>query len=397
MVRMAAGFVLRAGFVAVAICASVGACGRTDAPSDKAPATKDSAPETAQDKTELEAEAGALVRSDGTIFAETELMGTRASVNLWVGPSGDALAARDAITAAINEMARIEEIASEWREDSDLSRLNRSTGEPVAVPPELFEILERSAKVSSETNGLFDVSFYGVGQLWKFEPGSRPPSPEAIAEHLPAVDWRAIELDPAARTVRLAKPGMKIGLGAIAKGYAVDRASAVLHARGFDNHIVEAGGDTQVSGQKGDKPWRVGVQDPQNPAGRIGHIVSNQAAGPGRGESVVTSGNYARFFVWEGVRYTHILDPRTGWPIPADRTPKSVTMVAPNATDADAYCTAVTVMEPSEGLAFVEAHPALEAVIIGPDDHVYISSGLRERFVDERNGSAAPTDGPPAD
>jgi thiamine biosynthesis lipoprotein len=355
------------------------ACSRSDAPgnarSDEKP--EHSAPETTPDRAELEAEAGALIRSDGTIFAETELMGTRASVNLWVGPGGDALAGRDAITAAINEMARIEEIASEWREDSDLSRVNRSSGEPVVVPPELFEVLERAAKVSAESNGLFDVSFYAVGQLWKFEPGSRPPSREEIAKHLPAVDWRAIELDASARTVRLAKPGMKIGLGAIAKGYAVDRASALLHARGFDNHIVEAGGDTQVSGQKGDKPWRVGVQDPQRPDGRIGHILP-------KNESVVTSGNYARFFEWEGVHYTHILDPRTGWPIPADRTPKSVTVVAPNATDADAYCTAVSVMEPVEGLAFVEAHPALEAVIIGPDNKVYVSSGLSERFVDER-------------
>jgi thiamine biosynthesis lipoprotein len=360
----------------------LGACWRSDpTPQDHQKST----PEATAEKAELEAEAGALIRSDGTIFAETELMGTHASVNLWIGPDGDALAARDAITAAINEMARIEDIASEWRESSDISRVNRSNGEPVKVPPELFEILARAVEVSVETNGLFDVSFYSVGQLWKFEPGSQPPSAEAIAERLPAVDWRAIELDPAAQTVRLAKPGMKLGLGAIAKGYAVDRAAALLHARGFDNHIVEAGGDTQVSGQKGDQPWRVGVQDPGNPAGRIGHIVANQSAtGPGRGESVVTSGNYARYFVWEGVHYTHILDPRTGWPIPADRTPKSVTVVAPNATDADAYCTAVTVMEPAAGLAFVEAHPALEAVIIGPDDIVHVSSGHEERFVDER-------------
>jgi thiamine biosynthesis lipoprotein len=373
--------------VLVGMLAWLAACGRTEQAPDSQPkaAPQAAAPESA----ELQAEANALVRSDGTIFAETELMGTRASVNLWVGPGGDALAGRDAITAAINEMARIEDIASEWREDSDITRVNRSKGEPVNVPPELFEILERAAKVSAETNGLFDVSFYAVGELWKFEPGSHPPTAEAIAERLPAVDWRAIELDPAAQTVRLAKPGMKIGLGAIAKGYAVDRASALLHARGFDNHIVEAGGDTQVSGQKGDKPWRVGVQDPQRPDGRIGHIIAKD-------QSVVTSGNYARFFVWEGVHYTHILDPRTGWPIPADRSPKSVTVVASNAADADAYCTALTVMEPAVGLAFVEAHPGLEAVIIGPDDIVHVSSGLRERFVDEREGPAVPTDGPPS-
>jgi thiamine biosynthesis lipoprotein len=302
------------------------------------------------------------------------------SINLWVG-SSDALAGSEAITAAINEIARIEDIASEWRETSDLSRVNRSVGEPVAVPPELIEILARAAKVSADTDGLFDVSFYAVGQLWRFEPGSKPPSQEAIAAHLPAVDWRSIELDPTANTVALTKPGMKLGLGAIAKGYAVDRASAVLHARGFANHIVEAGGDTQVSGRKGDQPWRVGVQDPKRTVGRIGHIVA------GESEAIVTSGNYARFFEWQGVHYTHILDPRTGWPIPADRSPKSVTLVASNATDADAYCTAVSVMEPDAGLAFVESRPGLEAVIIGPDDRLLVSSGLRERFVDERKPS----------
>lgn len=345
------------------------ACNRTD--------TRDAKQSTGEATPKTEEDAEGLVRSDGTIYAETELMGTRVSINLWVGENGDAAAGRDAITAAIDEMARIESICSEWREDSDISRVNRSNGEPVEIPKELFEILSRSLEISAETDGLFDVSFYSVGVLWSFEPGSKPPSAEAIAERLPAVDWRSIELDDAKQTVRLAKPNMKIGLGAIAKGYAVDRAAAVLHARGFANHIVEAGGDTQVSGQKGDKPWRVGVQDPKRPDGRIGHVVAKD-------ESVVTSGNYARFFVWEGVHYTHILDPRTGWPIPVDRTPKSVTMIAPNATDADAYCTAVTVMEPTAGLAFVEAHPALEAVIIGPDDRVYVSSGLDERFIDER-------------
>jgi len=320
-------------------------------------------------------EAAELVRADGTIYAESELMGTRVSINLWIGKGGDALAASEAITDAIAEIARIEAIASEWQATSDLTRLNQSNGEPVAIPPELVEILTRASAVSADTGGLFDVSFYGVGQLWSFEPGSRPPSPEAIAERLPLVDWRAIEVDATAGTATLTKPGMKIGLGAIAKGYAVDKAAALLHSRGFANHIVEAGGDTQVSGQKGDKPWRVGVQDPKQTVGRIGYITA-------RDEAVVTSGNYARFFEWEGVHYTHILDPRTGWPIPADKTPKSVTLVAANATDADAYCTAVSVMEPERGLEFVESRPGLEAIIIGPDDKLYISSGLKDRFVE---------------
>jgi thiamine biosynthesis lipoprotein len=368
----------RAALGSALVAALLLAPGCRDAGKDGARQQGEQAPargEPAED--EARAEAAELVRKDGTIFAETELMGTRVSINLWVGQVGDPLAASQAITDAMQEIARIESIASEWRESSDLSRLNRSAGEAVELPEELVEILERAAEISADTDGLFDVSFYAVGQLWRFEPGSKPPSAEAIAAHLPSVDWRAIEIDPKARTVRLTKEGMKIGLGAIAKGYAVDRASALLHARGFANHIVEAGGDTQVSGQKGDKPWRVGVQDPNAEAGRVGHIIAKD-------EAVVTSGNYARFFEWEGVHYTHILDPRSGWPIRAGESPKSVTLVAGNATEADAYCTAVSVMKPEEGLAFVEARPKLEAVIIGPDDVLHVSSGLRDRFVDER-------------
>ena len=320
--------------------------------------------------------AAELIRPDGTIFAETELMGTRVSVNVWLGEERSrALAAKGAMTAAIEEMARIEDIASEWQASSDLSRINASSGEPVEVPPELLEILARAAEVSAASEGLFDVSFYSVGRLWSFRPGAKPPSAEAIAAALPAVDWRAIELDRERNTVRLTKPGVGIGLGAIAKGYAVDRAAAKLHEAGFDNHIVEAGGDTKVSGSKGETSWRVGVQDPERDAGQVGYI-------PVRNEAVVTSGNYKRFFDWEGVRYTHILDPRTGWPIPVERSPKSVTLVAANATDADAYCTAVSVMPPEEGLKFVDAREGLEAVIIAPDGRLLVSAGLEERFVE---------------
>jgi thiamine biosynthesis lipoprotein len=360
--------------IALACIALIGACSR--APESSSSQTGEQPGTTGDPGSQRsEAEAAELIRADGTIFAESELMGTRVSINVWIGKGGDALGASEAITDAMTEMARIEAIASEWQPSSDLSRLNRSNGEAVAIPPELVEVLTRAREISADTEGLFDVTFYGVGQLWSFEPGSHPPSPEAIAEHLPLVDWRAVEVDAAAGTATLTKPGMKIGLGAIAKGYAVDKAAALLHSRGFANHIVEAGGDTQVSGQKGDKPWKVGVQDPKRTVGRIGYLTA-------RDEGVVTSGNYARFFVWEGVHYTHIIDPRTGWPIPVDKTPKSVTLVAKNATDADAYCTAVTVMEPERGLAFVEARPDLEAIIIGPDDRVYVSSGLKDRFVE---------------
>lgn len=361
--------------------AMLGACSKPDAPAQDKAATE-------REASRSDAPAGEPppLRADGTIFAETELMGTRASVNLWLAPDEDGSKATQAITDAIYEMSRIESIASEWQADSELSRLNRNAGgEPMKVSPELLEILVRAKQVSADTQGLFDVTFYAVGELWSFTPGSKPPPADSIAQRLPLVDWQGVEIDEAASTVRLREPGMKIGLGAIAKGYAVDKAAELLRERGYRHHIVEAGGDTYVTGDKGGKPWRVGVQDPEQAAGRIGHI-------PTQDQAVVTSGNYARFFEWEGVRYTHIFDPRTGWPIPADRTPKSVTLVAKDATIADAYCTAVSVMTPQEGLAFVNARPELGAVIIGPNDELLVSDTLKDRFVDERETAAPAPD-----
>ncbi len=311
------------------------------------------------------------VRKDGTMFGTSELMGTTVSLNVYVGErdAEGAEAAGAAMQAALAEMARIETMMSEWKPTTELSKLNAGAGaEARKASPELFEVLEVAKRVHEETGGSFDVTFHGVGHLWSFRPGSKPPSREAIAAALPLVDGAAVELDRATLTVRLPKAGMKIGLGAIAKGYAVDRASALLTERGFPNHVVEAGGDTYASGSKGGSPWRVGVKDPQS-QGSLGVLSIEDRA-------VVTSGDYMRFFEHEGRRYAHILDPKTGWPIERDASPKSVTLLAADATAADAYCTAVTVMGPEAGMKFVESRPDLDAVIIERDGSIRVSSGL---------------------
>jgi thiamine biosynthesis lipoprotein len=180
---------------------------------------------------------------------------------------------------------------------------------------------------------------------------------------------------------------MMIGLGAIAKGYGVDRASAVLRARGFPHHIVEGGGDTYVSGTKGSSSWMVGIQRPEG-IGTIGAL-------PVRDRAVVTSGGYQRFFEYEGKRYAHILDPRTGWALDEAKSALSVTVVAANATDADAFCTAIMVMGPQEGMEFVTQHASLEAVIIPRTGPVEISPGLRSSYV-VAPGQARPPSLPPA-
>jgi thiamine biosynthesis lipoprotein len=314
------------------------------------------------------------VRKDNTIFAESELMGTRVTVNVWLPPEHTAREAGAAIQASFDEMARIESIMSEWQPGSELSRFNRAAGgEMIALSPELTEVLARAREIAELTGGAFDPTFHGVGQLWSFQPGATPPTKAEVAEKLPLIAWRDLEVDPKARRGRLARAGMMVGLGAIAKGYAVDRASALLHDLGFPHHVVEAGGDTYARGTKGGKKWMVGIQKP----GARGIV----AALPSSDESVVTSGDYQRYFEHEGVRYAHILDPRTGWPIPERESPQSVTLVAPNATDADAFATAVAVMGPDAGMRFVESQPTLEAVVITHEGDVRVSSGLQSRLV----------------
>lgn len=323
---------------------------------------------------EPDAQEGPPVRKDGTIYASAELMGTRVSLNVWLPPGKTPEQAAAAMQAALDEMARIEDVMSEWRPTSELSRLSKAAGgEPQTISEDLAIVLARAKAIAADTDGAFDPTFHAVGQLWSFAPGATPPSKKDIAAKLVLIDHVALEVDLEAKTARLTKPGMMLGLGAIAKGYAVDRASAVLAEHGLPHHVVEAGGDTYAAGTKDGKPWGVGIQKPGE-RGVVGILPSTNRA-------VVTSGDYQRFFEYEGKRYAHILDPSTGWPVPADKSPQSVTLVAGNATDADAYATAVAVKGAVDGMAFVESRADLEAVVIDGAGKVHISSGLADEIV----------------
>lgn len=366
--------------VAAALAGSLlGACSKSEAPKP-APSRPNPTPQAAPQAAEPQSKApplppakGPPIRRDGTMYGTSELMGTTVSLNVFVGADGDAAKAGKAMEDALAEMARIESLMSEWKPNTELSALNDAAGKDAKpISPELFEVLQVAKRIHAETKGTFDVTFHGVGHLWSFKDGATPPTADAIKAALPLVDGAALELDQRATTARLPKEGMKIGLGAIAKGYAVDRASTLLRERGFANHVVEAGGDTYASGSKGDQPWRVGVKDPES-QGSLGVLSI-------RGRAVVTSGDYMRFFEHEGRRYAHIIDPTTGWPIEASKSPKSVTLLAKDATQADAYCTAVTVMGSKAGLEFVESRPDLDAVIIERDGAVRVSSGLDEVY-----------------
>lgn len=305
-------------------------------------------------------------------------MGTRTQVLVY---TDDEAAAREATAAAFAEMERVEELMSEWLPDSEVSRLNQSAGkEAVKLSAETFALLAAGKAVATQSAGAFAMSWAALAGLWKFGDAQPALPPQAeLDARLPLVGDARLELDAAAGTARLPKAGMALGLGAIAKGYAVDRALAVLAAKGFTNVLVFAGGDIAVRGKKGAQPWSVGIQDPR----AAGYF----AVLPLGDEAVATSGDYEKFFELDGARYHHILDPRTGRPA---RGCRSVTIVAPDAMTADAYATAVFVLGPQEGMKLVEADPRLEAIIVDDQNAVTVSKGLaqRVRIVRQPTGSA---------
>lgn len=298
------------------------------------------------------------------------LMGTEFRVSI----AGEEPArAREAIEAALDEVARIERALSPYRDDSEVSRINRAAAlEPVRVSPETLDLLERAREVSELSGGAFDVTFAALSPIWRSlrEDPPRLPADEAIDEARGLVDWRRLELDREAGTAFLPRRGMRIDLGGIGKGHAVDRAGEVLTKRGIENFIVGGGGDLLVRGRKLSGPWRLGIQHPRRRGELMGELDLPE------GGALVTSGDYERFVEIDGTRYHHIIDPRTGRPV---RGTTAVTLTAPNATLADALSTAVFVLGPEAGLALVERTEGVEAILVDGEMNVTISSGLRDR------------------
>jgi len=273
------------------------------------------------------------------------------------------------IDAAVAELRRVEDMMTSWRA-SPLTRLNDAAGRgPRRVPPELAHLVTESKRIGALTDGAFDITFAGVGKLWDFK--ARPPvvpSREQIARALKVVDYRRIAVDGDASTVAL-PAGMRIGLGGIAKGYGVDRAMQVLIDRGIRHAFVNAGGDLKALGRKHGKSWNIAITHPRDRE-RVLAVI------PVANRCVVTSGDYERFFVHEGRRYHHILDPRTGFPSTGCM---SATVVGPSAAFCDALATACCVLDPKRALSIVESLDGVEALVVGMDGDVQLSSGLQER------------------
>jgi FAD:protein FMN transferase len=303
---------------------------------------------------------------------ERRMMGTVWAMTI---AGGDAEAARAAMGRALDEVGRLEAILSEWRPDSEISAVNRAAGEaPVKVGPELMACVKASLEIARWSDGAFDVSWAALRDLWDFGPDSRrvPPTKEQVKARLPLWNWRNIRVDEKRSSVFLVRRGMQIGLGGIAKGYAADRAGEILLAAGFDDFLIFAGGQVLVHGQRGDRPWRVGIQHPRKPS-YFGFVEVNQG-------SVATSGDYEHGFEYAGRRYHHIIDPKTGFP--SDAT-ASVTVVAPTALWADAVDTAVFILGPQRGLSALKRAPGgpYEAAIVAPDMTLSTTPGLTSRLL----------------
>ncbi len=304
-------------------------------------------------------------RSPRVVKRHRILMGTLVEISV-VGRDEDKAAA--AINDAFAEMERVEKLMSRWIPESEVSRINRWAGvRPVKVSTEVREVIQRAGEISKASGGYFDISVGGLLDLWGFEgSGGRVPAKVEIEQALGSVGYGAIHMDEEASTVELRR-GMRIDLGGIAKGYAVDRAYEVLTSRGYGNVIVNAGGDMRVGGRKPKGPWVIGIQDPRDRS----RILASLDVGD---ISVATSGDYERYFEADGVRYHHLLDPFTGYPA---RQCRSVTILAKDAVTADALATAVFVMGPEKGLRLIEAMEGVEALIVSADGKIIQSQDLK--------------------
>jgi FAD:protein FMN transferase len=311
--------------------------------------------------------------ADGRLMLERTggVMGT--SMRL-VAIGRDRAALEEALVAAEAELRRVEDLMTDWRA-SPLMDLNAAAGSgPVAVPTELGRLVERSLLVAELSGGAFDPTWRGVGTLWKLR-ADPPVVPDdaAIAAGLERVDFRrvAVTTDAAREVYTVELPaGFELGLGGIAKGYGVDRAMTVLMEHGVEHAVVDAGGDLKALGQHFDGPWEVAIRHPRRQAGERGDVM---AVVPVSNACVVTSGDYERFVVIDGVRHHHILDPRTGRPSTGCM---SATVVGPDAAVCDALATALCVLGPDDGLALIERSGAYQALAVGMDGAVRTTAGL---------------------
>lgn len=307
-----------------------------------------------------------ILRGQDTYSRTVGLMGSRFDITV---VADDSVSAQAHIDTAIAEIARIEKLISSWDPGSQTSQINKNAGiGPVAVVPELFDLIQRCIELSKATDGAFDISYASMDKIWKFD-GSvqRMPDKEEVEASVSKVGFRHIVLNPKKHSVFLRKKGMKIGFGAIGKGYAADRAKALLQRKGVTAGIINASGDMNSWGrQPNGQAWQVAITNPmdKNKVFALFPLINS---------AVVTSGNYEKFVMLNGERHSHIIDPRTGYP---SKGIASVTVFAPKAELADALATSVFVMGKAAGIDRIDQIPNTECIVIDDQGRIFTSDNI---------------------
>lgn len=290
-------------------------------------------------------------------------MGTRIVVELWTEQHA---AGEQAIDAVMAEMRRIDGAMSTYKPDSEISRVNALAARgPVKISTELFDLLSTALEYSRITDGAFDITYASVGFMYDFRARVHP-SEQQIATALPAVNYHHLLLDRATHSVRFSQAGVRIDLGGIAKGYAVDRGIGILQQRGITHALVSAGGDSRIIGDRFGKPWIIGIRHPDRKNEVIVRLPLVDTA-------FSTSGDYEHYFDEHGVRYHHIIDPRTGHSASAVR---SATVLAPTATRTDGLSKTAFVLGAEAALKIYERLGDVDAILVKPDGKVLYTKGL---------------------
>jgi thiamine biosynthesis lipoprotein len=296
------------------------------------------------------------------------LMGNRFEITV---VSDDAAWANLRIDDAIAEIQRIEKLFTTFNEESETNRINAGAGiEPVKVSREVFDLIERSKRISGITQGAFDISYGSIDKsLWNFDKNMTALPDETTAKQLVRlINYQNVILDKENCTVFLKEKGMRIGFGGIGKGYAAERAKYILKQKGVESGIVNAAGDLTVWGnQPNGKAWTIGIVDPDTAHQPFSSLNVTDMA-------IATSGNYEKYVMIGGKKYSHTIDPKTGYPVTGI---KSVTIISPNAEIADAMATPVMVMGISVGLDMINQMKNIACIIIDDQNEIYTSNNIR--------------------
>ncbi len=295
--------------------------------------------------------------------ADRDMMGTRISLEF---RAVDDRVADTVIADVMAEFKRLDEMMNPWNPASELARINREAAHSaVATTPEIIEVVSRALYYSRLSDGAFDISFASVGQYYDYREG-KAPDEKLLRRNLDNIDYRAITVDIPARTIAFARAGLQIDLGGIAKGYAVDRGIAILQRAGVTDAVLAAGGDTRIIGDLGDRPRTIGIRHPRH-EGEYAVLI------PLADTAISTSGDYERFFIDKGVRYHHILNPKTGH---SAGGVQSASIITAHAIDSDALSTTTFVLGVQRGLALVNSLPGVDAIIIDGEGKLHYSDEL---------------------